>query len=99
MLPLTLFDSMANETKDKISNMTAELTKLGLSEDEVNSIMKSLKQQFDDTTKTQKEVSIEMKANNLTFAEAKAKVFDYKEEVEKLTTTYEQLAGVSQKKK
>ncbi|WP_107924848.1 peptidoglycan DD-metalloendopeptidase family protein [Lysinibacillus parviboronicapiens] len=92
------FDSMANETKDKISNMTAELTKLGLSEDEVNSIMKSLKQQFDDTTKTQKEVSIEMKANNLTFAEAKAKVFDYKEEVEKLTTTYEQLAGVSQKK-
>ncbi|MET4561033.1 murein DD-endopeptidase MepM/ murein hydrolase activator NlpD [Lysinibacillus parviboronicapiens] len=92
------FDSMANETKDKISNMTAELSKLGLSEDEVSSIMKSLNQQFEDTTKTQKELSLEMKVHNSTYAEAKARVFDYKGEVEKLTTTSEKLARVSQNK-
>ncbi len=94
----TTFDSMASEAENKLSSVGKELSKLGLSEDEVSSIMKSLNKQFQDTTKTQKELSLEMKVHNLTYAEAKAKVFDYKDEVEKLTTTYEKLAGVSQKK-
>ena len=64
----------------------------------MNSITDSLKQRFNETAQTQKELSTEMKVNNLTFAEAKEKVFGYKEEVEKLSTIYEQLAGVSQKK-
>ncbi|MDD1502581.1 peptidoglycan DD-metalloendopeptidase family protein [Lysinibacillus sp. CNPSo 3705] len=92
------FDSMAAQTKDRIGNISEDLSKLGLSEKEVSSITDSLKQRFKETTQTQKELSIEMKVNNLTFAEAKEKVFGYKDEVEKLTTSYEQLAGVSQKK-
>lgn len=92
------FDSMASQTEDKIANMSDDLSKLGLSEKEVNSIMDSLKQRFKDTTQTQKELSDEMKVNNLTFAEAKENFSSYKKEVETLTTTYEKLAGVSEKK-
>lgn len=92
------FNSMASQTHDKIENMSDDLLKLGLSEEEVNSIMGSLEKRFTDTTRTQRELSNEMKVNNLTFAEAKEKVFGYNEEVEKLTTIYEQQAGVSQKK-
>lgn len=92
------FNAMASQTHDKIENMSDDLLKLGLSEEEVNSIMGSLEKRFTDTTRTQRELSNEMKVNNLTFAEAKEKVFGYNEEVEKLTTIYEQQAGVSQKK-
>lgn len=92
------FDSMADQSKDKIENISEDLLKLGLSEKEINSITDSLKQRFKETTQTQKELSVEMKVNSLTFAEAKEKVFGYKEEVEKISTIYEQLAGVSQKK-
>lgn len=92
------FDSMASETKDKISTIKGELSKLGLSEDEVGSIMNSLNQQFKDTTKTQKDLSIEMKLNNLTFGQAKEKVLGYKDEVNNLISTSEQLVGVSQTK-
>lgn len=92
------FDSMANTAKSQMENISGDLSKLGLSEKEVNSIMASLKQRYEDTTQKQKDLSLEMKVNNLTFAEAKEKVEGYKGEVEKLTTSYEQLAGVSQKK-
>ncbi|WP_286924021.1 MULTISPECIES: peptidoglycan DD-metalloendopeptidase family protein [Lysinibacillus] len=92
------FNSMASQTHDKIENISDDLLKLGLSEEEVNSIMGSLEKRFTDTTRTQRELSNEMKVNNLTFAEAKDKVLGYNEEVEKLTTIYEQQAGVSQKK-
>lgn len=92
------FDSMASQAKNKLSSVSNELSKLGLNEDEITSIMKSLNKRFEDTTKTQKELSLEMKVHSLTYAEAKAKVLDYKDEVEKLTTTYEKLAGVSQTK-
>ena len=92
------FNAMASQTHDQIENMSDDLLKLGLSEEEVNSIMGSLKKRFTDTTLTQRELSNEMKVNNLTFAEAKDKVLGYNEEVEKLTTLYEQQAGVSQKK-
>lgn len=93
------FDSMASSAKDKLSNVKAELTGLGLSEEEVSSIMKSLNLHYDDTIATQKKLSVEMRTNNLTLAEAKEKMFGYNKETEKLTTIYEQLAGVSQKKK
>ncbi|MFJ7731163.1 peptidoglycan DD-metalloendopeptidase family protein [Lysinibacillus sp. NPDC097231] len=92
------FDSMANKAKDKMGDISGDLLKLGLSEKEVNSIMAALKQRYEDTTQKQKELSHEMKVNNLTFAEAKEKVEGTKNEVEKLTTIYEKLAGVSQKK-
>lgn len=92
------FNAMASQTHDKIENMSDDLLKLGLSEEEVNSIMGSLKKRINDTTLTQRELSNEMKVNNLTFAEAKEKMFGYNKEAEKLTTIYEQLAGVSQKK-
>ncbi|MGE7113080.1 peptidoglycan DD-metalloendopeptidase family protein [Lysinibacillus sp. NPDC047702] len=92
------FNSMASKAKDKLSNVKAELTGLGLSEEEVSSIMKSLNLHYDDTIATQKKLSVEMKTNNLTLAEAKEKMLDYNKETEKLTTIYEQLAGVSQKK-
>ncbi|MGG2110198.1 peptidoglycan DD-metalloendopeptidase family protein [Lysinibacillus pakistanensis] len=92
------FDSMASSAKDKLSNVRAELTGLGFSEEVVSSIMKSLNLHYDDTIATQKKLSVEMKTNNLTLAEAKEKMFGYNKEAEKLTTIYEQLAGVSQKK-
>lgn len=92
------FNTMASQTHDNIENMSDDLLKLGLSEEEVNSILGSLKKRFNDTTLTQRELSNEMKVNNLTFAEAKDKMFGYNEEAEKLTTIYEQQAGVSQKK-
>lgn len=92
------FESMANKTKDKMNNISTDLSKLGLSEKEVSSIMGSLKKHYEDTTQKQKDLSVEMKVNNLTFAEAKAKVEGYKDEVENLTTTQERLAGVSQKR-
>lgn len=92
------FNSMASKAKDKLSNVKAELTGLGLSEEEVSSIMKSLNLHYDDTIATQKKLSVEMKTNNLTLAEAKEKILGYNKEAEKLTTIYEQLAGVSQKK-
>ena len=92
------FESMANKTKDKMNNISTDLSKLGLSEKEVSSIMGSLKKHYEDTTQKQKDLSVEMKVNNLTFAEAKAKVEGYKDEVENLTTTHERLAGVSQKR-
>ncbi|MGE7916528.1 peptidoglycan DD-metalloendopeptidase family protein [Lysinibacillus xylanilyticus] len=92
------FDSMASKAKDKLSNVKAELSGLGLSEEEVSSIMKALNQQFKDTTKIQKELSFEMNTHNLTLAEAREKVGGYKKEAETLSTVYEKLAGVSQKK-
>ncbi|MDM5232591.1 peptidoglycan DD-metalloendopeptidase family protein [Lysinibacillus pakistanensis] len=92
------FDSMASSAKDKLSNVRAELTGLGFSEEVVSSIMKSLNLHYDDTIATQKKLSVEMKTNNLTLAEAKEKMFGYNKEAEKFTTIYEQLAGVSQKK-
>lgn len=92
------FDSMAHKTKDNIKNISTDLSKLGLSEKEVSSIIKSLNQHHENTVQKQKELSVEMKVNNLTFAEAKAKVEGYKDEVEKLTTVQEQLVGVSQGK-
>ncbi len=92
------FDAMANETKDKISSIKGELSNLGLSEEEIGSIMDSLNQQFKESTKTQKELSIEMKLNNLTFGQAKEKVLGYKDEVDNLISTSEQLVGVSQNK-
>lgn len=92
------FESMANKTKDKMNSISTDLSKLGLSEKEVSSIMGSLKQHYEDTTQKQKDLSVEMKVNNLTFAEAKAKVEGYKDEVKNLTTTHEKLAGVSQKR-
>ncbi|MFJ8086910.1 peptidoglycan DD-metalloendopeptidase family protein [Lysinibacillus sp. NPDC095746] len=92
------FDSMAGKTKDKLSNVKAELSGLGLSEKEVSSIMKALNQQFKDTTKTQKELSFEMKTHSLTLAEAREKVGGFKKEAETLSNVFEKLAGVSQKK-
>lgn len=92
------FESMANKTKENMESISTDLSKLGLSKKEVSSIMGSLNQHFEDTTQKQKELSVEMKVNNLTFAEAKAKVEGYKAEVENLTTTHEKLAGVSQKR-
>lgn len=92
------FESMANKTKENMEGISTDLSKLGLSKKEVSSIMGSLNQHFEDTTQKQKELSVEMKVNNLTFAEAKAKVEGYKDEVENLTTTHERLAGVSQKR-
>ncbi|MFJ7696828.1 peptidoglycan DD-metalloendopeptidase family protein [Lysinibacillus fusiformis] len=92
------FESMANKTKDNMNSISTDLSKLGLSEKEVSSIMGSLKQHYENTTQKQKDLSVEMKVNNLTLAEAKAKVEGYKDEVEKLTTTHEKLAGVSQKR-
>ncbi|WP_421926258.1 peptidoglycan DD-metalloendopeptidase family protein [Lysinibacillus capsici] len=92
------FESMANKTKENMEGISTDLSKLGLSKKEVSSIMGSLNQHFEDTTQKQKELSVEMKVNNLTFAEAKAKVEGYKAEVENLTTTHEKLAGVSQKR-
>lgn len=91
------FDSMASETKDKISTIKGELSKLGLSENEVGSIMNSLNGHFNNTISTQKELSVEMRANHLTFAEAKAKTSELKEEVKQFQTVYEQLAGVEEK--
>lgn len=67
------FDSMASSAKDKLSNVRAELTGLGFSEEVVSSIMKSLNLHYDDTIATQKKLSVEMKTNNLTLAEAKEK--------------------------
>ncbi|WP_249659960.1 peptidoglycan DD-metalloendopeptidase family protein [Lysinibacillus fusiformis] len=90
------FESMANKTKDNMNSISTDLSKLGLSEKEVSSIMGSLKQHYENTTQKQKDLSVEMKVNNLTLAEAKAKVAGYKAEVENLTTTHEKLAGVSQ---
>ncbi|MCK1987281.1 peptidoglycan DD-metalloendopeptidase family protein [Lysinibacillus fusiformis] len=92
------FGSMANKTKDNMNSISTDLSKLGLSEKEVSSIMGSLRQHYENTTQKQKDLSVEMKVNNLTFAEAKAKVEGYKAEVENLTTTHEKLAGVSQKR-
>ncbi|MGD2196341.1 peptidoglycan DD-metalloendopeptidase family protein [Lysinibacillus fusiformis] len=92
------FESMANKTKDNMNSISTDLSKLGLSEKEVSSIMGSLKQHYENTTQKQKDLSVEMKVNNLTLAEAKAKVAGYKAEVENLTTTHEKLAGVSQKR-
>ncbi|SCY65178.1 peptidoglycan DD-metalloendopeptidase family protein [Lysinibacillus fusiformis] len=92
------FESMANKTKENMESISTDLSKLGLSKKEVSSIMGSLNQHFEDTTQKQKELSVEMKVNNLTFAEAKAKVEGYKAEVKNLTTTHEKLAGVSQKR-
>ncbi len=92
------FESMANKTKDNMNSISTDLSKLGLSEKEVSSIMGSLRQHYENTTQKQKDLSVEMKVNNLTLAEAKAKVEGYKDEVEKLTTTHEKLAGVSQKR-
>ncbi|WP_338653347.1 peptidoglycan DD-metalloendopeptidase family protein [Lysinibacillus sp. Y5S-8] len=92
------FESMANKTKDNMESISTDLSKLGLSKKEVSSIMGSLNQHFEDTTQKQKELSVEMKVNNLTFAEAKANVESYKDEVKNLTTTHERLAGVSQKR-
>lgn len=92
------FESMANKTKDNMESISTDLSKLGLSKKEVSSIMGSLNQHFEDTTQKQKELSVEMKVNNLTFAEAKANVESYKDEVKNLTTSHERLAGVSQKR-
>lgn len=92
------FESMANKTKENMESISTDLSKLGLSKKEVSSIMGSLNQHFEDTTQKQKELSVEMKVNNLTFAEAKAKVEGFKDEVKNLTTTQEKLAGVSQKR-
>lgn len=92
------FESMANKTKDNMESISTDLSKLGLSKKEVSSIMGSLKQHYEDTTQKQKDLSVEMKVNNLTFAEAKAKVESYENEVKNLTTTHERLAGVSQKR-
>ncbi len=92
------FESMANKTKDNMESISTDLSKLGLNKKEVSSIMGSLNQHFEDTTQKQKELSVEMKVNNLTFAEAKANVESYKDEVKNLTTSHERLAGVSQKR-
>ncbi|MFJ6207292.1 peptidoglycan DD-metalloendopeptidase family protein [Lysinibacillus sp. NPDC092081] len=91
------FDSMASKAKDKLSYVEAELSGLGLSEKEVSSIMKSLNLHYDNTIATQKKLSVEMRANHLTLAEAKAKTSELKEEVKQFQTVYEQLAGVEQK--
>ncbi|WP_249663945.1 hypothetical protein, partial [Lysinibacillus sp. D4B1_S16] len=90
------FESMANKTKDNMNSISTDFSKLGLSVKEVSSIMGSLKQHYENTTQKQKDLSVEMKVNNLTLAEGKAKVAGYKAEVENLTTTHEKLAGVSQ---